>query len=46
MFESAEIGHKLSKGEYKRIEPVLRAELLDLLSAGVPVNLSDSTRSA
>ena len=29
MFESAEIGHKLSKGEYKRIEPRLRADLLD-----------------
>ena len=29
MFESAEIGHKMSKGEYKRIEPALRAELLD-----------------
>jgi len=29
MFEAAEIGHKLSKGEYKRIEPKLRAELLD-----------------
>ncbi len=29
MFESAEIGHKLPKGEYKRIEPVLRADLLD-----------------
>jgi AMP-polyphosphate phosphotransferase len=29
MFESAEIGHKLSKGEYKKIEPVLRADLLD-----------------
>ena len=29
MFESAEIGHKLSKGEYKQIEPVLRADLLD-----------------
>ena len=42
MFESAEIGHKLSKGEYKRIEPVLRAELLDtqyqlLKDAKVPV---------
>ncbi|MFM9967219.1 MAG: polyphosphate:AMP phosphotransferase, partial [Burkholderiales bacterium] len=29
MFESAEIGHKLSKGEYRKIEPVLRADLLD-----------------
>ena len=29
MFEAAEIGHKLSKGEYKRIEPKLRADLLD-----------------
>ena len=29
MFESAELGHKLSKGEYKRIEPKLRVELLD-----------------
>jgi AMP-polyphosphate phosphotransferase len=29
MFESAEIGHKLSKGQYKRIEPRLRADLLD-----------------
>ena len=29
MFESAEIGHKLSKGEYRRIEPELRADLLD-----------------
>jgi len=29
MFEAAEIGHKLSKGEYKRIEPKLRAELLE-----------------
>ena len=29
MFESAELGHKLSKGEYKRIEPRLRADLLD-----------------
>ena len=42
MFESAEIGHKMSKGEYKRIEPVLRAELLDaqyqlLKDARVPV---------
>ncbi|MCC6474750.1 MAG: polyphosphate:AMP phosphotransferase [Burkholderiales bacterium] len=30
MFEAAEIGHKLSKGEYKRIEPALRADLLDV----------------
>ena len=29
MFESAEIGHKLSKGEYRKIEPGLRADLLD-----------------
>ena len=29
MFEAAEIGHKLSKGEFKRIEPKLRADLLD-----------------
>lgn len=29
MFESAEIGHKLSKDEYKRIEPKLRSDLLD-----------------
>ena len=29
MFEAAELGHKLSKGEYKRIEPHLRADLLD-----------------
>jgi len=29
MFESAELGHKLSKGEYKRIEPRLRVDLLD-----------------
>jgi AMP-polyphosphate phosphotransferase len=29
MFESAELGHKLSKGEYKKIEPGLRADLLD-----------------
>lgn len=29
MFEAAEIGHKLFKGEYKRIEPKLRAELLE-----------------
>lgn len=30
MFEAAEIGHKLSKGEFKRLEPKLRAELLDV----------------
>jgi len=29
MFESAELGHKLSKDEYKRVEPGLRADLLD-----------------
>jgi len=29
VFEAAELGHKLSKGEYKRIEPRLRADLLD-----------------
>jgi len=29
MFEAAELGHKLSKGQYKRIEPKLRADLLD-----------------
>ena len=29
MFESAELGHKLSKGQYQRIEPGLRADLLD-----------------
>jgi AMP-polyphosphate phosphotransferase len=29
MFESAELGHKLSKGEFKRIEPKLRVELLE-----------------
>ncbi len=29
MFQSAELGHKLSKGEYRRIEPRLRADLLD-----------------
>lgn len=29
MFEAAEVGHKLAKGEYKRIEPQLRADLLD-----------------
>jgi polyphosphate:AMP phosphotransferase len=30
MFESAEIGHKLKKSEYKREEPKLRRTLLDL----------------
>jgi hypothetical protein len=30
MFEAAEVGHKLSKGEYKRIEPALRADLLEV----------------
>ncbi len=38
MFESAEIGHKLKKSEYKREEPVLRQALLkvqyDLLENG------------
>ena len=29
MFEAAEVGHKLSKGEYRKIEPKLRAELLE-----------------
>jgi polyphosphate:AMP phosphotransferase len=29
MFEAAEIGHKLAKGEFKRIEPQLRGDLLD-----------------
>jgi AMP-polyphosphate phosphotransferase len=29
MFEAAELGHKLSKGEYKRVRPKLRADLLD-----------------
>ena len=29
MFEAAETGHQLSKGEFKRIEPQLRADLLD-----------------
>ncbi|HEX2566102.1 MAG TPA: polyphosphate:AMP phosphotransferase, partial [Burkholderiales bacterium] len=29
MFEAAELGHKLSKSQYKRIEPKLRADLLD-----------------
>ncbi len=29
MFESAEIGHKLSKEEYKAVEPGLRSDLLD-----------------
>ena len=30
MFEAAELGHKLSKAQYKRIEPKLRADLLDV----------------
>ena len=30
MFEATEIGHRLSKGEYKRIEPTLRADLLEV----------------
>jgi AMP-polyphosphate phosphotransferase len=29
MFESAELGHKLSRGEYGRIEPKLRVDLLN-----------------
>ncbi len=29
MFEAAELGHKLSKKQFKRIEPKLRADLLD-----------------
>ncbi len=29
MFEAAELGHELSKAQYKRIEPRLRADLLD-----------------
>jgi polyphosphate:AMP phosphotransferase len=29
VFESAELGHKLSKGAYRKIEPGLRADLLD-----------------
>jgi polyphosphate:AMP phosphotransferase len=29
MFESAEIGHRLSRGRYQRIEPALRADLLE-----------------
>ena len=29
MFEAAELGHRLSKGQYRRIEPKLRADLLD-----------------
>ena len=29
MFESAELGHKLSKEKYKKIEPKLRGDLLD-----------------
>ena len=41
MFEAAELGHKLSKAEYDRIEPALRMELLEmqqkLRSAPFPV---------
>ena len=42
MFESAEIGHKLGKAQYKREEPKLRQKLLDLQykllrDAGFPV---------
>ena len=29
MFEAAELGHKLSKGEFKSLEPQLRSDLLD-----------------
>jgi polyphosphate:AMP phosphotransferase len=29
MFQSAELGHELSKAQYQRIEPQLRADLLD-----------------
>jgi AMP-polyphosphate phosphotransferase len=29
MFETAELGHQLSKAEYQKIEPELRAQLLD-----------------
>ena len=29
MFESAELGHQLSKERYRRLEPALRADLLD-----------------
>jgi polyphosphate:AMP phosphotransferase len=29
MFEAAELGHKLSKDEYRKVEPSLRADLLD-----------------
>ena len=29
MFEAAELGHELSKAQYKKIEPKLRADLLD-----------------
>src|SRR5690242_13959880 len=29
MFESAELGHQLSRAQYRRIEPRLRAERLD-----------------
>lgn len=41
MFEAAELGHKLDKNEYDRIEPALRMELLEmqqrLRSAPFPV---------
>src|SRR5437868_14550466 len=42
MFEAAEIGHKLSREQYRVIEPALRADLLDaqydlLKSARFPV---------
>jgi polyphosphate:AMP phosphotransferase len=42
MFESAEIGHKVSKADYRKEEPVLRAALLEaqyrlLEHAGFPV---------
>jgi hypothetical protein len=30
IFESAELGHRLSKERYRRIEPKLRADLLAL----------------
>ena len=30
MFESAELGHRLSKAEYETIEPKLRTDLLDV----------------
>ena len=29
LFQSAELGHKLTKAQYKRLEPKLRADLLD-----------------